>query len=407
MSGIYSLYQPLKEEDQMDKRIVGVYNNGDEAVQAIEELKSQGYDRDSISVIAKDRDDVEDIHEETGTKTEEGMATGAATGGVLGGLAGFLAGVGALAIPGVGPILAAGPIAATLTGAAVGAGAGGLAGALIGMGIPEDEANRYESDVKAGKILVLVDEEGRGFNTTDGSVTRNSNDWSGSTTMDDPNLRHRNEFGSGTVDANHDTLGGNLHSPDDTTRKNQGPMNSSDTSTSGLLHGGATMGGSRQTDTGDTGMMNGFEGGLNTGGSLQNNQHHDYGTGGSGDNKFLGSNTSLDNADTGTSDPSAINQNTAGAAFGTDDNTIIGGTGGPGGNSTVGKNERFDVDHNNELNSDPSLNTPNAQLGENYGDSLVSNDPFRGTDDTLRETNKNRDSFDDRFKGEGRDSSKR
>ena len=87
----------------MDKRIVGVYNNGDEAVQAIEELKSQGYDRDSISVIAKDRDDVEDIHEETGTKTEEGMATGAATGGVLGGLAGFLAddSAGPLLSPGV------------------------------------------------------------------------------------------------------------------------------------------------------------------------------------------------------------------------------------------------------------------------------------------------------------------
>ncbi|SFB07736.1 MULTISPECIES: general stress protein [unclassified Bacillus (in: firmicutes)] len=145
----------------MDKRIVGVYDHGDEAVRAIEELKAQGYERDDISVVARDKDEVEAIHTETGTKADEGLATGAATGGVLGGLAGFLAGVGALAIPGVGPIIAAGPIAATLTGAAVGAGAGGLAGALIGMGIPEDEANRYESDVKSGKILVLVDRDAK------------------------------------------------------------------------------------------------------------------------------------------------------------------------------------------------------------------------------------------------------
>jgi uncharacterized membrane protein len=145
----------------VDKRVVGVYDNGDDAIRAVEELKAQGYDRDDISVVAKDRDDVDAVNEETGTKTEEGLATGAAAGGLLGGAAGLLAGVGALAIPGIGPILAAGPIAATLTGAAVGAGTGGLAGALIGMGIPEDEANRYESDVKAGKLLVLVDPDAR------------------------------------------------------------------------------------------------------------------------------------------------------------------------------------------------------------------------------------------------------
>lgn len=149
----------------MEKRVIGVYDNGDDAVRAVEELKAQGYDRDDISVVAKDRDEVDAVNAETGTKTEEGLAAGAATGGLLGGAAGLLAGVGALAIPGIGPILAAGPIAATLTGAAVGAGTGGLAGALIGMGIPEDEADQYERDVKEGKLLVMLDPNARKTDT--------------------------------------------------------------------------------------------------------------------------------------------------------------------------------------------------------------------------------------------------
>jgi len=145
----------------MDKRVIGVYDNGDDAVRAVEDLKAQGYDRNDISIVAKDRDEVDAVNAETGTKTEEGLAAGAATGGILGGATGLLAGVGALAIPGIGPILAAGPIAAMLTGAVVGAGTGGLAGALIGMGIPEDEANQYERDVKEGKLLVLLDPSAR------------------------------------------------------------------------------------------------------------------------------------------------------------------------------------------------------------------------------------------------------
>ena len=142
-----------------EKHIVGVYDTEAEAIRAVEDLKAKGYRADDISVIGRNRKDIETITDETGTKAGEGAAAGAATGGAIGGLAGLLAGVGALAIPGIGPILAAGPIAATLTGAAVGAGTGGLAGALIGMGIPEDEANRYDSYVKEGKILVLVDRD--------------------------------------------------------------------------------------------------------------------------------------------------------------------------------------------------------------------------------------------------------
>ena len=146
----------------MEKKIVGVFETEVEASRAIENLKSQGIGIEHISVLTKDRDDLKYITEDTGTKAPEGIAAGAATGGILGGVTGLLAGIGLLAIPGVGPILAAGPIAATLTGLAVGAGAGGLVGGLVGLGIPEDEAAEYESYVNNGKILVLVDSSERG-----------------------------------------------------------------------------------------------------------------------------------------------------------------------------------------------------------------------------------------------------
>lgn len=145
-----------------EKHVVGYYDTEQEAVNAIEQLKSQGYRSEDISVISKNQHEVDHISSETDTKAPEGAATGAATGGVLGGLGGVMAGLGALAIPGIGPVVAAGPIIAGLTGAAAGAGVGGLAGALIGMGIPEEEAHRYNDYVNEGKILVLVDRESKG-----------------------------------------------------------------------------------------------------------------------------------------------------------------------------------------------------------------------------------------------------
>lgn len=145
----------------MANKIVGVFENEREASRAIQNLQAQGFTSEEISVVAKDRDDLRAIDEETGTKAPEGMAAGAAAGGVLGGVTGLLAGVGALAIPGIGPILAAGPLAAALTGLAVGAGAGGLVGGLVGLGIPEDEAEEYEEHLNRGNILVLVDEDNR------------------------------------------------------------------------------------------------------------------------------------------------------------------------------------------------------------------------------------------------------
>ncbi|MTD31464.1 general stress protein [Planomicrobium sp. YIM 101495] len=150
--------------------VVGYYDNENEAIDAIERLKNDGYRSENISVMSKDPGETETVTEETGTHAGEGAATGALTGGALGGLGGVLAGIGALAIPGIGPIVAAGPIVAGLTGAAAGAGVGGLAGALIGLGIPEEEAREYETHFNAGKILVLLEETG------DRSSYRDSNE---------------------------------------------------------------------------------------------------------------------------------------------------------------------------------------------------------------------------------------
>ncbi|WP_203333238.1 general stress protein [Planococcus beigongshangi] len=140
-------------------RIVGSYNSEEKAIKAIEDLKREGYRAEDISVLSKDEAETKHVTEETGTHAGEGAATGALAGGALGGLGGVLAGIGALAIPGIGPIVAAGPIVAGLTGAAAGAGVGGLAGALIGLGIPEDEAKDYENRFNEGEILVLVEED--------------------------------------------------------------------------------------------------------------------------------------------------------------------------------------------------------------------------------------------------------
>lgn len=144
----------------MAKKIVGVFDSDQEAVSAIHKLKESGFAEEEISVIAKNRDDVPSISRETGTKVSEGAITGAVTGGLLGGAGGFIAGLGAMALPGIGPFLAAGPIAAAvLGGAAAGAGAGGLVGSLVGLGIPEEDAREYESDFLEGHILVMVDAE--------------------------------------------------------------------------------------------------------------------------------------------------------------------------------------------------------------------------------------------------------
>src|SRR5437868_14088350 len=130
-----------------------------QACRIVDELKTAGFGNNDISVLLPDKSGTKDFAHEKGTKAPEGAVTGAGTGGVLGGVLGWLAGIGALAIPGLGPFIAAGPIMAALSGAAVGAAAGGLVGTLIGMGIPEYEAKRYESRLREGRILMSVHSE--------------------------------------------------------------------------------------------------------------------------------------------------------------------------------------------------------------------------------------------------------
>ncbi|MCP9874392.1 DUF1269 domain-containing protein [Synechococcus sp. Cruz CV-v-12] len=122
----------------------------------VTQLKSGGFADNDISVLFPDKSSTRDFAHEKNTKAPEGATAGASAGGVVGGTLGLLAGIGLLAIPGVGPFIAAGPIMAALSGIAVGAAVGGITGALIGMGIPEIEAKRYEGKVKDGNILISV-----------------------------------------------------------------------------------------------------------------------------------------------------------------------------------------------------------------------------------------------------------
>ena len=139
----------------MSRAVFCIANSEPQAVQIVDELKAAGFSNE-ISVLLPDKSGTKDFAHEHHTKAPEGATTGGVSGGVLGGALGWLAGIGALAIPGLGPFIAAGPIMATLGGAAVGATLGGITGALIGMGLPEFEAKQYESKIKGGNILIAV-----------------------------------------------------------------------------------------------------------------------------------------------------------------------------------------------------------------------------------------------------------
>src|SRR4051812_43111275 len=139
-----------------DKSVFCLARDEGQACAIVEELQTAGFSNNDISVLLPDKAGTRDFAYKKGTKAPEGAATGAGTGGVVGGALGWLAGIGALAIPGVGPFIAAGPVMAALSGAALGAAAGGITGALIGMGIPEYEAKRYEGKIREGKILLSV-----------------------------------------------------------------------------------------------------------------------------------------------------------------------------------------------------------------------------------------------------------
>src|ERR1700680_2543509 len=143
----------------MAKAVFGIAKSESQAIAIADQLKAAGFTENDVSVLFPDKQGTKDFAHEQHTKAPEGAATGATGGAVLGGALGWMVGIGALAIPGLGPFIAAGPLMAALAGAAGGAADGGRTGALVGMGIPEYEAKREEGKVKDGKILMSVDTE--------------------------------------------------------------------------------------------------------------------------------------------------------------------------------------------------------------------------------------------------------
>lgn len=139
-----------------NKAVVGLVSSQSQAEFIVGELQRAGFSTNDISALFPDKKGTRDFAHEQNTKAPEGAVAGVGAGGAIGGTLGLLAGIGALAIPGVGPFIAAGPIMAALSGAAAGAAVGGVTGALVGMGIPEIEAKAYEGKVKGGNILLSV-----------------------------------------------------------------------------------------------------------------------------------------------------------------------------------------------------------------------------------------------------------
>src|SRR6187431_12762 len=136
--------------------VYGIMKNQTQLEEALDHLRSAGYRATDVSILQPETLGTKDMGVENSTKSPEGATTGGAAGAVAGGVLGWLVGIGALAIPGVGPFIAAGPIMAALAGMGAGAAIGGISGGLIGLGMPEYEAQRYEGRVKAGGILVSV-----------------------------------------------------------------------------------------------------------------------------------------------------------------------------------------------------------------------------------------------------------
>jgi len=136
--------------------VFGLFASAAAAERGVEALLNAGFSNNAISVLMQDSQSTKDFAHEKHTKAPEGTTTGVATGGVVGGTLGLLAGIGMLAVPGIGPFIAAGPIMGTLAGIGVGGAVGGLIGALVGLGIPEYEAKRYEGHLKSGGVLLSV-----------------------------------------------------------------------------------------------------------------------------------------------------------------------------------------------------------------------------------------------------------
>lgn len=144
----------------MKKAVIGIVDSAAQAETIVNELRREAsIALADISVLLPDRREAKAFAEEHHTKAPEGAVAGAGAGGVLGGTLGLLAGIGALAIPGVGPLIAAGPVMAALSGIAAGVTLGGISGALVGMGISEGDAKGYEGKLRSGSVLVAVHTE--------------------------------------------------------------------------------------------------------------------------------------------------------------------------------------------------------------------------------------------------------
>ena len=139
-----------------NKSVFGIYSSRSGVENAVTALKDSGFQHSDVSVLLPENLGNREIATQKNTKAPEGATTGAGSGAVIGGTLGWLVGIGALAIPGLGPFIAAGPIMAALAGAGVGGAVGGVTGALVGMGIPEFEAKRYEGRLQKGGILISV-----------------------------------------------------------------------------------------------------------------------------------------------------------------------------------------------------------------------------------------------------------
>ncbi len=140
--------------------VFGIFKTRAQVEAAVDRLKADGFRNDDISVLFPQNAGTKDFAHEKHTKAPEGAAGGVTAGAAVGGTLGLLAGIGLLAIPGLGPFIAAGPIMASLAGMGVGGAVGGIVGALVGMGIPEYEAKRYEGLVKDGGILMSIHSDG-------------------------------------------------------------------------------------------------------------------------------------------------------------------------------------------------------------------------------------------------------
>ena len=136
--------------------VFGIYSSIAQAERAVDTISAAGFSQNDISVLLPDNESTKQFAHQKNTKAPEGTTTGVTAGGIVGGTLGLLAGIGALAIPGLGPFIAAGPIMGALAGLGVGGAVGGLIGALVGMGIPEYEAKRYEGRLKEGGVLLSV-----------------------------------------------------------------------------------------------------------------------------------------------------------------------------------------------------------------------------------------------------------